>query len=146
MHHGKTQVWNRGSLIPQGVETLTRVAQLTRPGDDSLPSSHQGIKIWGIPVGQPEYIRQFLEEKSGEHRTLFQRIPVVEDPQAAWLLMCASTRVNHWLRWVQPEWTSIFAATHDAHVWDCLRQILKTNGVRFAEVTASLPFFQEVWD
>ena len=26
MHHGKTQVWNSGSVIPQGVETLTRVA------------------------------------------------------------------------------------------------------------------------
>ena len=32
MHHGKTQVWNRGSVIPPGIETLTRVAQLTRPG------------------------------------------------------------------------------------------------------------------
>ena len=57
MHHGKTQVWNRASVIPQGVETLTRVAQLTRPGavvwrgDDGLPPSQQGIKILGIPVG-----------------------------------------------------------------------------------------------
>ena len=31
-----------------------------------------------------------------------QRIPMVEDPQAAWLLllMCASTRANFWLRGV----------------------------------------------
>ena len=81
MHHGKTQVWNRGSVIPHGVETSTRVAQLTRPGavvwrgDYGLPPSQQGIKILGISVGQPEYVRQFLEEKSDEHRTLFQRIP-----------------------------------------------------------------------
>ena len=59
MFHGKTQVWNRWSVIPPGIETLARVAQLTRPGtvvwrgDDSLPSSQQGIKIFGIPVGQP---------------------------------------------------------------------------------------------
>ena len=150
MHHGKTQVWNRGSVIPQGVETLTRVAQLTRPGavvwkgDDGLPLSQQGIKILGIPVGQPEYVRQFLEEKADEHRTLFQRIPMVEDPQAAWLLlfMCASTRANFWLRGVQPEWTSIFAETHDANVWECLRQILNCHGGGSAQVTASLPFFQ----
>ena len=84
----------------------------------------------GIPVGQPEYVRQFLEEKADEHSTFFQRIPMVEDPQAAWLLllMCASTRANFWLRGVQPEWTSTFAETHDAHVWECLRRILNCHG------------------
>ena len=140
MHHEKTQVWNRGSVIPPGIETLTRVAQLTRPGavvwrgDDSLPPSQQGIKILGIPVGQPENIRQFLEEKADKHRTLFHRIPPVEDPQEVWLLllMCASTRANYWLRGVQPDWTSIFAATHDAHVWEFFRQI-------FGDQQKSLP-------
>ena len=64
--------------------------------------------------------------------------PTVEDPQAAWLLllMCASTRANNWLRRVQPEWTSTFAETHDAHVWE------SPTDSRFSEVTASLPFFQ----
>ena len=145
--NGKTQVWNRGSVIFQGMETLTNLAQLTRPGavvwrgDDGLPPSQQGIKILGIPVGQPEYVRQFLEEKSDEHRTLFQRITIVEDPQAGWLLllMCASTRANYWLRGVQPEWTSTFADTHDAHVWEYLRRILNSHGVGSA---ASLPVFQ----
>ena len=82
------------------------MAQLTKPGtvvwkgDDRLPAAQQGLKILEIPVGQPEYVRKFLEEKAHEHHTLFQRIPVVEDPQAAWLLllMCASTRANFWLR------------------------------------------------
>ena len=93
-------------------------------------------------MGQPEHVLQFFDEKSDEHRTLFQRIPMVENPQAAWLLllMCASTRANFWLRGVQPEWTSTFAETHDAR--ECLRRILNCHGGGSAEVTASLPFFQ----
>ena len=106
--------------------------------------SQQGIKILGIPVGQPENVQQFLEEKADEHRTFFQHIPMVEDPQAAWLFlfMCASTRANFWLRGVQPEWTSNFAETHDAHVWECLRRILNCHGGGSSEVIVSLPFFQ----
>ena len=54
------------------------------------------IKILGIPVGQPKYVLQFLEEKSDEHGTLFQRIPIVEKA-ALLLLTCA----NFSLRGVQ---------------------------------------------
>ena len=59
---------------------------------------------------------------------LFERIPRVNDPQAAWLLlmMCASTRCNFWLRAVRPELTEAFATRHDANVWNCLRTILAT--------------------
>ena len=105
----------RGSVIPPGIETLTRVAQLTRPGavvwrgDDSLPSSQQGSRFWGSQWGNLSTSGSF-SKKADEHRTLFQSIPAVEDPQAAsWLLllMCASTRANYWLRGVQPVWTSI---------------------------------------
>ena len=98
--------WNRG--VDQGGpvdETKNRRVE-------SHPHN-RGLKILGIPVGQPEYVRKFLEEKVDEHQTLFQRIPVVEDPQAAWLLLLisASTRANFWLRGVQPEWTAHFAET-----------------------------------
>ena len=69
IHRGKTQMWNRGSVTPPGIETVTRVAQLTRPGavvqrgDDSLPSSQQGVKILGIPVVQPEYVGSFSRKR-----------------------------------------------------------------------------------
>ena len=65
-------------------------------GDASLPAGQQGVKILRVPVGQPEFVQSFLERKSEEQSTLFERIPAVADPQAAWLLllMCASTRAN----------------------------------------------------
>ena len=35
VHHGKTQVWNRGGIEPSGSEEMTRVARVLR-GDHSL--------------------------------------------------------------------------------------------------------------
>ena len=96
------QVWNRGGVPPPGMDILTRTARRLKPeavvwrGDTSFPRCQQGVKILGVPVGQPEFVVSFLERKSEEHSVSFQRIPAVEDPQAAWLLllMCASTRAN----------------------------------------------------
>ena len=84
-------------------------------GDPLLPVQKQGLKVLGIPIGQPAFVADFLESKSREQQTLFQRIPWVNDPQAAYLLllMCASTRANFWLRSVRPEQTQEFAARHD---------------------------------
>ena len=69
---GKTQVWNRGGIEPAGMEDLTRVARLVKPdaivwkGDPQLLPLQQGLKVLGVPIGQPEFIREFLHRKSGE--------------------------------------------------------------------------------
>ena len=133
-HHGKTKVWNRGGVEPEGIAELTRRARQVRPdavvwkGDRQLPPNQQGLKVLGVPIGQPEFVLDFLEAKSREHATLFQRIPWVQDTQAAFLLllMCGSTRANFWLRTVEPELTERFAERHDASVWRCLNNILGT--------------------
>ena len=44
-------------------------------GDTELPLCQQGIRVLGVPIGQPEFVRHFLEKKNQEHQTLFQRIP-----------------------------------------------------------------------
>ena len=31
LHHGKTKVWNRGGVEPEGIEELTRIARRVRP-------------------------------------------------------------------------------------------------------------------
>ena len=134
LHHGKTKVWNRGGVEPEGIEELTRIARRVRPdavfwrGDQNLPQSEQGLKVLGVPIGHPEFVKEFLEGKSREQVTMFQRIPWIEDTQAAFalLLMCGSTRANCWLRTVQPDQTEDFARRHDEEVWRCLRTILGT--------------------
>ena len=89
VHHGKTQVWNRSGVLPSGIEALTRAARVVKPdavvwkGDPNLPPTQQGLKVLGVPLGQPAYVREFLENKSREQTVLFERIPWVTDPQAS---------------------------------------------------------------
>ena len=104
LHHGKTKVWNRGGVEPEGIKELTRMARRVRP-EQNWPE--QGLKVLGVKVGHPEFVKEFLEGKRREQVTLFQRIPWIEDTQVAFalLLMCGSTRANYWLRTVQPDHT-----------------------------------------
>ena len=57
LHHGKTQVWNRGVLEPAGIGALTRAARAVKPdavvwrGDLLLPVQKQGLKILEISSG-----------------------------------------------------------------------------------------------
>ena len=85
----------------------------------------RGCRFWEF-LWQPAFVVDFLESKSREQQTLFQRILWVNDSQAAYLLLltCASTRANFWLRSVGPEQTQEFAARHEDIVWSCLLQIL----------------------
>ena len=129
IHHGKTQVWNRGGIAPEGIEELTRLARLVKPEaivwrcDVNLSHDQQDVRILGVPIGSAAFVRRQLEEKSAEQETLFHRIPLMDDTQACWLLllMCAATRANSWLRAVRPEQSEPFA---DTNVWMCLRSIL----------------------
>ena len=148
LHLGKTQVWNRGGVTPDGVDELQRRARRLKPeavvwkGDPQLPEEQQGVRVLGVPIGRGELVRVFLEKKNKEHETLFQRIPWLNDPQSAWLLllMCASTRANFWLRSVHPDLTEAFALQH-ANVWTCLDTILGSPSVPgMAKVLASLSF------
>ena len=84
------------------------------------------LKILGIPVGQHEYVRQFLEEgRRAPH--IFPTHPHGEKTHRRLGCFCSCAH--------QPEpifgWersNPTFAETHDAHVWECLRWILNTEG------------------
>ena len=101
------------------------------------------MRVLGVPIGGGEFVRVFLEKKNKDHETLFLRIPWLNNPQSAWLLllMCASTRANFWLRSVHPDLTDAFALQHDANVWTCLDTILGSpSAPGMAKVLASLSF------
>ena len=108
-------------------------------GDPELPLAQQGLKVLGVPIGQIEYVRDFLEKKSREQEVWFNKIPGINDPQAARLLlmMCAFTRSNFWLRGVRPEQTEAFADRHDANVEACVRQILGIGEIPVASQVLS---------
>ena len=58
-----------------------------------------------------------------------ERIPDVQDVQAAWLLtlFCAAPRANFLLRTVQPELTLDFARNHDEQLAQCVSRILQVE-------------------
>ena len=51
LHHGKTQVWNRAGLEPDGIGALTKPDAVVWRGDPLLPVHQQGLKVLGIPSG-----------------------------------------------------------------------------------------------
>ena len=110
IHQGKTKHWNAAGCKPSLADTLTVAAQRRIPdavvwrGDQDLPTSKQGLRVLGVPVGHDDYVRAQLEEIAQEHMKLLDRIPCVKDMQSAWLLLsfCAATRANFLLRTVRP--------------------------------------------
>ena len=53
-----------------------------------LPTSEQGVRILGTPVGDPDFVQAFLRKVLEEHDVLLSRIPMVEDLQSAWPFSC----------------------------------------------------------
>ena len=126
VHQGKTKIWNRSGVKPLIADLLTAAAKSLNPqavvwrGDHEFPLGKQGLKVLGVPVGSSEYVLAQLVQKVED------RIPQVQDVQAAWLLLlfCASPRANYWLRTLQPEFTEDFGRRHDENVFKCLCRIL----------------------
>ena len=129
----------------QGWETLTAAARelsaVVWKGDPSLPPSEQGVKILGIPLGHPEYVQNQLQRVSASHKQLLERIPSVQDLQAAWLLLlyCAGTRANFLLRAIPPAQTEEYAVNHTASLKECLTRILGADIPPESWEVANLP-------
>ena len=104
LHEGKTRVWNRAGVCPDGVVNL---------GPEVWSPS--GAKILSTPVGSPEFLRSLIEERLDEERKLWQAIPWVPDLQCAWqiLVQCAAPRCHHYLRTVPPSASQEYAQGHD---------------------------------
>ena len=87
VHLGKTQVWNRGGHYPPGCTQLQAAAQVVDPnarvwcGDGEFEV--QGLRVLGIPIGNPAFVRSELRKKTVLHSVLLDRIPVVQDLQSA---------------------------------------------------------------
>ena len=80
-----------------------------------------------------------LRQSSKEQQVLFQLIPWVNNPQAAYLflLMCGATRPNFLLRALRPEDTESHGRRRGENVWSCLGQILGTPNAPAAAHTLS---------
>ena len=102
VHTGKTKIWNQAGVRPE-VCVLERIARVQDPAatvwkgsGPRIPFEEQGIKVLGSLVGHPAFVARQLERTSVKHQVLFDRTPLVEDVQSAWLFLhCACARANY---------------------------------------------------
>ena len=84
-----------------------------------------------------------LELKSISHQTFLDRIPLLQDVQASWLLLvhCAAARANYMTRVVEPGATQEFCDRNDVTLWQCLSRIMQIPTTQPDDVreTASMP-------
>ena len=81
IHYGKTQVWNRGGVAPEGIDELTRLARLVKPaavvwrGDTQLPVELQGVRLLGVPIGSPDFVPTVGGQVSGARSSVSSHSP-----------------------------------------------------------------------
>ena len=104
LHTGKTRVWNRSSVCPEGMVELG--PEVWNP---------EGVKVLGTPVGSTRFVEEVVNKRLEEGAKLWEAIPTVPDLQAAWqiLLQCAGPRC-HMLRTLPPSQSEEYAQAHDA--------------------------------
>ena len=132
LNNGKTRLWNRAGLFPQGCEVLEDAARREDPeavvwkGNPELPLSQQGIKILGVPVGRKEFVEHELESRANTHAELLEKIPRVKDLQCAWLILlyCGVSRAIFFIRAVSPDHSLQFAQRHEEQIWRCLTTLI----------------------
>ena len=112
-------------------------------GDPAFPTSEQGIRILGTPLGHPDFVRAELSQLSVQHDALMDKITHVQDLQCAWLLLlyCSAARANYYLCVVHPDLSSAFAAHHDASLRRVLSSLLGVDPSFLFWNAASLPLF-----
>ena len=147
LNPGKTKIWNAAGVKPAGCDVLPADRGNVRPNSHGVARFRfadvpAGMKILGTPLGHPDFVRASLESKSASHQRFLDRIPLLQDVQASWLLVhCAAARANYMTRVVEPGATQEFSTRNDAALWNCLCQIMQIPTTQLDDVreTASTP-------
>ena len=65
-------------------------------GFTGIAHTSTGMKVLGTPLGHPDFVQAHLDKLTAQHQILLDRIPHVEDTQAAWLLLvhCGTVVLN----------------------------------------------------
>ena len=87
---------------------------------EEVPCLLSAMVILGTPVGNPYFVRSYLDRRLRKQRTFWQNSQQVPDMQAAWLLLlyCAVPGANNLFLSLPPDLTARYAADHDKGIWD----------------------------
>ena len=97
-----------------------------RHSQGDLAADQNGIVILGTPVGSPEFVQRFLDNRLTVQSRFWDRVKEVPDTQSAWLLLlyCAVPRANHLIRALPPESVAAYARAHDDGIWATFLDII----------------------
>ena len=116
-------------LFPAGTETPTwPVADRELLSSTGLKVANEGLRIVGVPVGDPAYVqRTMCDIARGEPATLLRELAALEDAQASLQLLrfSAATRLNSLLRAIPPALSQAAAAEFDTLLEGTLAAIIK---------------------
>ena len=116
---GKTRVYATAEgPPPSGISELGEAVWR-----GNKPPAERGVIVLGTPIGHPDFVRQWAEERMSEERRFLQHLPLLPDLQCSWLLlsMCAAPRANHALRTLSHSASGGYAQAHDAAIWETAR-------------------------
>lgn len=139
-HMGKLKVWCRGGGPPP--EDLQQGAPNAWVADK--PEAQNGLVILGTPLGQPAFVEAHAMDRLAKEQLLLDRLGDVGDLQSGWVLLSQSAvpRANHTVRIVPPSLSRLYAAGHDAALWDAFNKTFGTAGFAgddLARRVATLP-------
>ncbi|OLP88553.1 hypothetical protein AK812_SmicGene30090 [Symbiodinium microadriaticum] len=138
---GKTRVYATAEgPPPSGISELGEAVWR-----GNKPPAERGVIVLGTPIGHPDFVRQWAEERMSEERRFLQHLPLLPDLQCSWLLlsMCAAPRANHALRTLSH--SACLAALEDrGGEADCLREAAAARDLLAAEGWHDCPTWSSI--
>ena len=135
-------------MKPPGCDVMQGIAESFDPTalvwrGSELSTFQQGMKVLATPLGHPDFVRANLEWKSISHQRFLDRIPLMEDVQASWLLLvhCAAALANYMTRVLEPASSLEFCERNDLALWHCLCNIMQISPSQAQDIrqTATMP-------
>ena len=145
---GKIKVWSAAGVKPPGCDAMQGITESFDPTalvwrGSELSTFQQGMKVLATPLGHPDFVRANLEWKSISHQWFLDRIPLMEDVQASWLLLvhCAAALANYMTRVLEPASSLEFCERNDLALWHCLCNIMQISPSQAQDIrqTATMP-------
>ena len=113
----KCWLYAQGNAVPENCDIPAGSIQ------EEDGTSHYGITVYNVPIGEPGYVREALREKAERNADtirLYQRDWGLR-PHELWTMTYYSLqhRITYWLRNLTPDETEEFARHFDAAILEC---------------------------
>ena len=122
---------------PEGEFSLSPEHVLLHPQNNPMGNpSLYGSVVLGSPIGSPEYIASFLEDKLRILSKEAERLCAFPDPQLKFLLLhyCFNNKITYLMRTIPPQFLEVFISDFNNLIKSVLSSLLHHQGPLSSEV------------